>query len=390
MQPTVRRMRGNLVADNSNKPRLVFIDILRGLAVLLMMEQNIGIWLWRPDGPMRFFNHPFLFSLNGIGGFAGPLFITLAGVSGALFVRRYKDPDRTLVLRGAVVMSFGYLMNFLTPGFFSMGSWFTLHMIGFAIVLTPLFRRLSDLQILLLALTVTLGTGLVHLWLDTPRILTEYHMRSPDRPGGMFRLMFAEGHYPVFPWLAFFLGGFLAGRLFAAGQQRRMLHIAFAALALSLVLMIPALPGIGLADPNTLHRFLSLNIGSFPTPPLFVLLFYPLVIFALLLARAATARLGLTHRHFLASLGHISLTLQIVHVVIFYEVFQRIRWFRTFSTVETLVILATVLSITAFLAVCWRRYDFKFGCEWLLRRVTAGSAEKRVSEPHKAVKKVLG
>ncbi len=353
-----------------------------------MMEQNIGIWLWRPDGPMRFSDHPLLFSLNGIGGFAGPLFITLAGISAALFVRQKTDVDRTLMLRGVGIMFFGYAMNLLTPGFFCPGSWFTLHMIGFAILLTPVFRRLRNTHILLAAVIITLTTGLLHHYLNTPMKLSSFHMSSLKHPGGVLRLMLVEGHYPVFPWLAFFLGGFLAGRLFIEDQQRRMLQIAFVSLILSGILLIPAILPDSLPNQRPWSLFLRLNLGSFPTPPLFVLLFYPLVIFTFLLCRTIAQRTQMKRHHFLVSLGRMSLTLQIVHVVLFYEVFQRLRWFRSFSTVETLSILAGVLALTAFLSTVWRKYDFRFGCEWILRRITDNPWERREVKPFNTVKRV--
>lgn len=365
-------------ASNDTQPRLIFIDALRGMAVLLMMEQNIGIWLWRPDGSMHFFNHPFLFSLNGIGGFAGPLFITLAGISAALFVHTHPLVDRTLILRGVVIMLFGYLMNFLTPGFFSMGSWFTLHMIGFAILLTPLFRRLPSGHVILLALIITLATGWLHSFLDTPSALSEHRMRALNYPGGMFRLMVAEGHYPIFPWLAFFLAGLVTGRLFLENRSRQILQMALICLAGAVALLIPMSLGLAVTVQKPWALFFRLNLGSFPTPPLFVLLFFPLVAILFLAFQSLTARLNMNRRHFLVSLGRISLTLQIVHVVLFYEVFQRLRWFRTFSTAETLGILFGVLLVTAFSSTRWCKYNYIFSCEWIMRRITDPKLEKEV------------
>lgn len=368
-------------ASNDTKPRLIFIDALRGLAVLLMMEQNIGIWLWRPDGPMHFFNHPFLYSLNGIGGLAGPLFITLAGISAALFVHTHPLKDRTLILRGVVIMLFGYLMNFLTPGFFSMGSWFTLHIIGFAILLTPLFRRLPTSHVILLSLIITLTTGWLHSYLDTPYALSEYRMRALNYPGGMFRLMMAEGHYPIFPWLAFFLAGFVTGRLFLENRTRQILQMGLICFALAVAFLIPMSLGTSVTAQKPWALFFRLNLGSFPTPPLFVLLFFPLVAILFLLFHPLTVRLNIGRGHFLVSLGRISLTLQIVHVVIFYEVFQRLRWFRTFSTVETLSIVFGVLLITAFLSTRWCKHNYVFSCEWIMRRITDPKLERGVVKP---------
>ena len=40
------------MTDNKTaKPRLLGLDALRGVAVFLMIEQHLGVWLWRGPGP---------------------------------------------------------------------------------------------------------------------------------------------------------------------------------------------------------------------------------------------------------------------------------------------------------------------------------------------------
>jgi uncharacterized membrane protein len=36
---------------HERRDRVLFLDALRGLAVLLMMEQHLGVWLWRGPSP---------------------------------------------------------------------------------------------------------------------------------------------------------------------------------------------------------------------------------------------------------------------------------------------------------------------------------------------------
>jgi hypothetical protein len=45
-------------------------------------------------------------------------------------------------------MGFGYLLNWLTPSWFSLGTWFVLHMMGLAIATAPLWRRLGERALL--------------------------------------------------------------------------------------------------------------------------------------------------------------------------------------------------------------------------------------------------
>ena len=74
------------------------MDALRGLAVLLMIEQHVGIWLWKGALPGESsWDYPFLLAFNALGGGAAPLFIALAGMGSSIFVYRrlaaLKDPD---------------------------------------------------------------------------------------------------------------------------------------------------------------------------------------------------------------------------------------------------------------------------------------------------------
>src|SRR5688572_27488468 len=121
--------------------RLHSLDALRGLAVFLMIEQHVGIWVWH--GPARgetVWDHPILLGFNALGGGAAPLFVTLAGLGSALFVATDRPrTDITLVRRGLVLMLFGLALNFMSPSWFSWGSWFVLHMMGFAMALGPVW-----------------------------------------------------------------------------------------------------------------------------------------------------------------------------------------------------------------------------------------------------------
>lgn len=123
--------------------RRTTLDAMRGVAVLLMIEQHVGVWLWRgPDPGTIRADYPFLVAFNAIGGYGAPLFIGLAGLGSALMCAANKpNVDQVLVRRGVALMGFGLLLNLITPSWFSWGSWFALHLMGFSMALAPLWRR---------------------------------------------------------------------------------------------------------------------------------------------------------------------------------------------------------------------------------------------------------
>lgn len=353
--------------------RRLGLDALRGLAVLLMVEQHVGIWMWRgPHFGERLSNFPFLITLNALGGGAAPLFVTLAGVGAALMAARGRAGlDARFVRRGWVLWSFGVILNFLSPSWFSWGSWYVLHLMGFAIALTPLWRRWSD-QHLLLAVAVIFAVSVaVQEMLGTPLVLDNERMRDVTLPGGPLRLALAEGQFPVLPWLALFLAGFLAGRCLHRGEVRRVAWLGLGMLAFGAIghglfrwgwLPLPA---------SLARRAFGLGLGFFPCS---VAMGTLLLGGALLLIAGAfwlDNRRDLSPRHPLVTLGRSSLTLLMLHVPIFRDL-SRLSWFgwwRALSAEQALAVVGGVLLIATALSWLWSRVDYRYGAEWALRKI---------------------
>src|SRR5690349_4071162 len=97
----------------TTKPRLLGLDALRGIAVFLMIEQHLGVWLWHGPARGETLEHDYLglMIFNALGGGAAPAFVTLAGIGSSLLVTarllRDQNPDKTLAMRGIAVLGFG-------------------------------------------------------------------------------------------------------------------------------------------------------------------------------------------------------------------------------------------------------------------------------------------
>ena len=208
---------------NAPRHRHAILDALRGLAVLAMIHQHVGIWLWRgPDEGKTNFDYPGLVALNVCVVMGLPLFFALSGVGTAMLARNANRPglDAQLVRRGVVLMGFGLLVNLATPSWFSWGSFFALHLMGLSIALAPVWRRLSDRGLLLTAAAILLATPLVQAWLELPAELFNSQMSDVDQPGGVLRLALAASQYSMLPWSATFLVGMWAGRMIDRGRLR--------------------------------------------------------------------------------------------------------------------------------------------------------------------------
>jgi len=384
-------------------PRLLSLDALRGVAVILMMEQHMGVWLWHLEDPARgaLEQAPAYMAINGLGGLAAPTFITLAGAGTSLLVasRSAAGPaniDVTLLRRGLVLMGFGYLLNFLTPSWFSAGSWFVLHMMGFAIATAPLWRRLASPVLLALEPAILALTVAAQTWLATPPFLDNSRMRDTELPGGALRLALAEGQFPVLPWLGVFLTGMVVGRWLLAEQHARVAALARALLLGGLALVgldwaAGEVPALAFLHTDPWSRVVTVRTSFYPAGPGIVLLLQSGVLLMLAAAlhiersrepdppsprepdppsAGEPGRPGAPGRlEWFVSLGRASLTLLLVHVVVFREISRPLGAWQAFGRGTALAIIVAWLALSAVLTHAWRRVGYRFGAEWLLRRL---------------------
>jgi uncharacterized membrane protein len=366
---------------HERRDRVLFLDALRGLAVLLMMEQHLGVWLWRGPSPGER-TPALLLGFNALGGMAAPLFVTLAGCGAALAVSRAKESagamDLRSVRRGLVLMGFGYLLSVMTPSWFTTRSWFVLHMMGFAFTLTPLWRRLPTGGLLGLAAAVIGATPIVQQWMGTPRMLTNDRMalKPPFEAlaGGHLRVALLEGQFPILPWLALFLVGMVVGRRVAAGDFVGIRRLAKQVLAIGVGLAMIGYagryaPGLGFLAEGGWRRLVGLPLGFFPATSAVITLLMGGVLWLIVFAAAISERAPIGERSWWVCLGRASLTLLLVHVVLFRELTRPIGLWQAMSAEAALAIIGAWLVACVLLARVWARVGFRFGAEWLLRRV---------------------
>jgi uncharacterized membrane protein len=357
--------------------RLLGLDALRGVAVFLMIEQHLGVWLWRGLRPGESMAEDYLglMIFNALGGGAAPAFVTLAGIGSSLLAiartARGQNPDKTLLLRGLAVLGFGYLLSFLTPSWFTWQSWFVLHLMGLGMLLTPLLRRLPTTAVLGLALAVLGATGFVQVALDVPLALDNDYMsgRSPHSPREWtaLRIMLAEGQFPIFPWFAFYLAGLACGRWIASGELERIWMLAGGLAACASVGLV-----LGLMHPiatSVAGRSSVLSVPFFPASPTLVSLLLVVVLLGIWAMMAWDRRRPLRDDNPIVTLGRASLTLLILHVWLFREATRPIGVWQALDIGPAFAVLIGFLLIATVGARLWQRADYRFGAEWLLRKL---------------------
>jgi uncharacterized membrane protein len=350
------------------------LDALRGVAVFLMIEQHMGVWLWSSQGK-ALSNYPALVIFNSLGGGAAPLFIVLAGIGSSLLaVKRTaagRNPDLTLIKRGVLVMGFGYLLNFFTPSWFSPISWFVLHLMGLGMIFTPILRRIPLWALLSLAAFFLLASGPLRVFLDTPLALRNPYMagRADTVPAwAPLRIALAEGQFPIFPWMSLYVIGVACGRWIVAERLRHLTTLGVSLLALGgLAVMVWQL-GV-FERPSMGWHLVRIRVPFFPAGPSLVCLIGGGVLLGIRGMLAWDRWRPLRATHPLVTLGRASLTLLILHVILFRELSRPIGLWRALEAGPAMGVLWGFVFFAVFASWLWQRADYRFGAEWLLRRL---------------------
>jgi uncharacterized membrane protein len=280
-------------------------------------------------------------------------------------------------------MLFGFLLNVVTPRWFSWGSWFVLHTMGFAMALAPLWRRVSTRALVGATVLVLAATPFIQTWLDTPLQLTNPRMADLDLPGGPLRLAVAEGQFPIFPWLAFYLAGFASGRWIADGRGRNVALLGASIMAASALGHLAwRLGAFAFAPKLLVWRAFGLQLTFFPATVAIAGLLLGGALLFIAGAFWLEERRPLRADHPLVTLGRGSLTLLMLHVPLFRELTRPIDFqlggmhiafdlglWRALSAPATLTVVLCLVALATWATWVWQRHGYRYGAEWALRRL---------------------
>ncbi|MCF8110770.1 MAG: DUF1624 domain-containing protein [Desulfobacteraceae bacterium] len=358
------------MAGKKSKQRIFALDALRGLAVLLMVLQHIIYWVC---GELQ--TNAAMPALGALGGLAAPIFIVLAGTGATLAVERHENVDRLLAGRGLMIIGFGYVLNLLAPNWFSLQSWYVLHMIGFGLLTAPVLRRIPGHVLVIMMLGTIALTGLVQSSLNTPFYMGNHHMTSTSLPAGVLRLALVESFFPVLPWIAFFMAGLLAGRWLTSGAFSLLVRASGLLFAAAVALSGIYLAGFKFAAHEPWIRIFKPIPNFFPAlAPITFFLLASALLLTFVFISCCSFRTASNPGHaghgsnILVCLGRCSLTILMVHIPLIREPVVRLDIWRTLGVPQTLAVTMSFLILFSLAAVLWSRINFKYGAEWLLRR----------------------
>ena len=232
---------------NRGAARHVYLDWVRGLAVLIMIEAHVlDSWTRESDRARPAFGYAMM-----LGGMGAPLFLFLAGVSVVLSAeskfRKHADFDsawRTVQGRGWQIFGLAFLFrlqSFLLGGGQNAAGMLKvdiLNIMGPAIAAAAALGRMTRSKVARAALFSAVALALAML---TPVVrATPLLDWLPDPVEWYFRPVPGRTNFTLFPWAGFVLAGAVAGVLIDESVRRRnsvRMHILLGAGSLALAVL---------------------------------------------------------------------------------------------------------------------------------------------------------
>jgi len=183
--------------DGHGRSRLFWIDVLRGIAILLMIPANFAPYLAEP--------HAVWYRIAG--SFAAPMFITLS--AGMVALQRGKRSFGYYAKRGGCVILIGALIDWLLTGILPFTSFDVLYVIGFSLPLAYLVRNWRVRRLWLMTAAIFLATVLLQRTVGYHESVYQIYFGDLEWPeiGRLLQSLFVDGWFPLFPWIGFaFLG----------------------------------------------------------------------------------------------------------------------------------------------------------------------------------------
>lgn len=190
--------------------RIPELDLLRGIAVTGMIVVHFFY-------DLQYFGKVSLILpkwLDGAGKYGHLIFILISGICATLGHRTFH--------RGVLVFACGLLVSYVTLyleyilGFLQIGIWFgILHLLGFSMMVYPLFRDFYGWELLFLSLfLICAGFYFQKFTVEKPGLFPFGLCAENQYPG--------SDYFPIFPYFGWFLLGASAGKFLYPERRSRI------------------------------------------------------------------------------------------------------------------------------------------------------------------------
>ncbi|MBN1446650.1 MAG: DUF1624 domain-containing protein [Bacteroidetes bacterium] len=219
------------------RPRIPWIDALRGLAIILMVPANLAPYFSEP--------HPMWFRI--LGSFAAPTFIMLS--AGMVVLTGDRHDEHYYLKRGGIIIGVGMLLDTLLWGIFPWTSFDVLYTIGLALPLIYLLRKVDSRELIYISLILFLAAYVLQMFFGYHAEALEVYFDDMFLPtfGRLMQSWFIDGWFPIFPWMGYaVLGALFFRTLFRedSGTSHHFLLLGVVLTAIGFALLFVPLPFI--------------------------------------------------------------------------------------------------------------------------------------------------
>jgi len=349
----------------SGAPRIIGLDVTRGIALIGVVVMNYHGYLngGQTSEPPTFFDrlfHPWEGVLSTR--FAAT-FVLVAGMGVTLLTNRSRlgtdadavDTDRwRLARRGLLLATLGYVLEWVWGGtiLYFYGAYF--------IVAAFLFTLRTRWLVLIGAASAVAGAAIAawRVFRATDGHSTAWLDPEPDSPRNLVLRTFVGHTHPLLPWLAFFCAGMVLGRFLPRLAELRPKLIAGGLVALAVTYAVNAAfaPSASSTDAGQVRWAEVLSTRPFDRGLLYTIgtLGSSVAAFCIVSWLADRAR----HNPLVVALqraGQLTLTLYVLHVLVFNEVVDQRHWIQPFSLGAALGFAMAFWVVAITLAAWWQR-----------------------------------
>jgi len=210
----------NVTIDRKYRDRFIELDVLRGIAIGLMIFLHL---LWDLD---YFGVVPLNHELYQIQKIVPLMFFALVGICLAICQQKKKtlSPEKQkqfnkhLAIRGLKICGLGLIITIVSlifmpdrPVIFGV-----LHFIGLSIILSIPFLKLKKYNIITAGFAALLGLVIANFTIENPTVL---HLIVGIHQVDVWR--YTIDYFPLFPWFSAVLFGIFLGNILYNGNERR-------------------------------------------------------------------------------------------------------------------------------------------------------------------------
>jgi len=364
----------DLTPSRSRTDRVIDLDVVRAIALIGVCVMNYhGYLILRGGQP----GDGFLDDL--FDPWTGPLstrfaatFVTVAGMGVALMSRRAltsRDPKAvsdvrwTLIRRGVLLFAFGFVLDWIWPGtiLFFYGAYF---LVGAAIF------TLRSRWIAAIGVAAAVGAAALQWWgferaADGHSVdwLFGATAESNLSPRDLLLDALVRGTHPLLPWLVFFCMGIVLGRAMPFGSIMRVQLAFFGVLCVGAAYVLERTRAwdAALRSTHPFDRGILYSLATVGTS----------LVAVTLIGAIAEATAGSRVTEALAVTGRTTLSLYVLHVLVFNLVVDWLDWVQPGGLTTSLTLALGFWVVAIVLANLWHRSHELGPLEWVYRRFSA-------------------